>query len=82
MAFTIGFATLAPGFQHNWWYSFGGGDHGAQYAMANPLNPGGTLLTFDQKKGRNNDGSVTYYVSVRNVGAVATNYNIQGGGLT
>jgi hypothetical protein len=82
MGFTFGFGTIAPNDEQHWWYSFGGSDRGAQYTMANPLNPGGTLRTFNQAKGKNNDGTVTYYVSVRNVGAVTTNYNIQGGGLT
>ncbi len=82
MAFTTGFGTITPGTSQRWFYSFGGADRGAQYVMANPLNPGGLLLTDDQSKARNNDGTVTYFVTVRNIGGLTTNFNLQGGGLT
>jgi hypothetical protein len=50
--------------------------------MANPLNPGGILQVNNQTKERNNDGTVTYWVTVRNIGNVTTNFTLQGGGLT
>jgi hypothetical protein len=81
MAWTGFFGTLAPGASTTWWYSWGG-DRGAQLALANPLNPGGRLLSYDLSKKMENGGSITYFVSVRNTGSVTTNYNLQGGGLT
>jgi hypothetical protein len=50
--------------------------------MANPLNPGGCLQVNDQNKCRNNDGSITYWVTIKNIGSVTTNLNISGGGLS
>lgn len=83
MAFNnLGFGTIAPGHSQRWWYSFGGADHGAQYCMANPLNPGGALQVNDQTKERKNDGSVAYWVTIKNIGAFATNFNLSGGGLS
>ena len=83
MAFNnLGFGTLAPGQSTRWWYSFGGGDHGLQIAGGHPLNPGGNLLAYDQSKARNNDGTTTYWVSIRNIGSVTTNFSIQGGGAS
>jgi hypothetical protein len=81
MAWTGLFGTLAPGQSTRWNYSFAGEDRGAQLALPHPLNPGGTLQANDQTKGRNSDGTITYYVTVRNIGSFTTNYNLQGGGL-
>jgi hypothetical protein len=81
MAFNgVGFFTIPPGGVQRDWVSFGGADHGAQSIHAHPLNPGGSLQVNDQTKVMNNDGSFTYWVTVRNIGSVVTNYNLQGGG--
>jgi hypothetical protein len=87
MGFTTGFGTIAPGQVQYWWYRhFQGGvdgvDLGPQYAMANPLNPGGFLRVYHQSKKKEDNGSITYWVTVENVGSVTTNFNLQGGGLT
>ncbi|MEP7010144.1 MAG: hypothetical protein ABJC13_07460 [Acidobacteriota bacterium] len=83
MAFNnVGFGTIAPGTSQRWFYSFGGTDHGAQYCMANPLNPGACLQVNDQTKCKNSDGTITYWVTIRNIGSFTTNFNIQGGGLS
>jgi hypothetical protein len=78
----VGFGTIAPGAQNaqNWNISYGGSDHGAQAIHANPLNPGATLQVNNQRKTRNNDGSVTYWVTITNVGGFTTNFNLEGGG--
>lgn len=82
MAFNnVGFGTISPGAVQRWFVSFGGGDRGAQYIGANPLNPGGSLQMSDQTKTKNNDGSITYWVTIRNIGGVTTNFNLQGGGF-
>ena len=81
MAWTGLFGTIAPGQSQRWWYSFGGEDRGAQLALPHPLNPGATLQANDQTKARNTDGTIAYFVTVRNIGSSTTNFNWQGGGL-
>ena len=79
------FGTIAPGAANaqRWFFKFGGnGDRGTQYITAHPLNPGGDLLVFDHSKKLENNGTFTYFVSVRNVGPNVTNFNWQGGGVT
>jgi hypothetical protein len=80
MAWTAFSGTLAPGASTRWWYTWGS-DQRVQLASANPLNPNAELISYDFSKAIEG-GSVIYRVSVRNVGAFSTNYNLQGGGLT
>lgn len=78
----LGFGTIAPGDANGqrWWFRFDGGtDQGTRYITAHPLNPGGDLVVFDHSKKLENDGTFTYWVSVRNVGSNVTNFNWQGG---
>ena len=84
MAFNdLGFGTIAPGDVQRWWYRLdGGSDLGAQYCMANPLNPGGCLQVSDETKCRDDDGSITYWVTITNIGNVTTNFHLSGGGLS
>lgn len=83
MAFNnVGFGTISPGQTQRWFYTFGGADRGAQYCMAHPLNPGGSLQVNNQTKTRNNDGTITYWVSISNIGSVTTNFSLSGGGLS
>ena len=78
----VGFGTIAPGTAQRWWIKHGGnGDRGAQYTMAHPLNPGGSLQVNNQTKKRNNDGTITYWVTIRNIGDLTTNFSLSGGGL-
>jgi hypothetical protein len=76
----VGFGTIGPGGVQQWFISYGGSDHGAQSIHANPLNPGATLQVNNQRKTRNNDGSVTYWVTITNVSGLTTNFNLEGGG--
>jgi len=76
----VGFGTLGAGQSGRWWISYGGGDHGAQSIHANPLNPGACLEVNNQTKCRNNDGSITYWVTITNISGFATNFNLEGGG--
>ncbi len=71
--------SIAPGATHRWWYSYGG-DHGFQHAGADVKTPGAELIAFDQSKKIEDNGSVTYFASIRNVGPVPALYNLQGGG--
>lgn len=73
------FGTIAPGASQRWFFRLG--DRGTQYITAQPLNPGGDLLVFDHSKKMENDGTFTYFVSVRNIGPNATNFSWQGGGV-
>jgi len=83
MAFNnVGFGTILPGHSQRWWYKYGGsGDKGAQFCMAHPLNPGGVLRVTEQTKARNNDGTITYWVTIKNIGSLTTNFSLSGGGL-
>lgn len=73
--------TIAPGATHRWWYTFGG-DRGFQHAGGDLKTPGGDLIAFDQSKKMENNGSITYFVSIRNIGSVPALYNLQGGGAS
>jgi hypothetical protein len=76
----VGFGTLPPGASQRWSFAFGR-DMGTQYITAHPLNPGGDMLVFDHSKKMENNGSFTYFVTVRNIGSVTSNFNWQGGGV-
>ncbi|MGA2257751.1 MAG: hypothetical protein ABSG53_24070 [Thermoguttaceae bacterium] len=76
----VGSFNLAPGASGRYSISFGGGDHGAQAIHGHPENPGGSLQVDDQTKTMNADGSFTYWVTIKNVGTLATDFSLQGGG--
>lgn len=80
MSWTAGFGTLGPGAATRWWYALGG-DQGVQVARGNPLNPDAELISYDFSE-RIEGGTTVYRVSIRNAGGVATNFNLQGGGVT
>lgn len=82
MAWTAFSGSLAPGAQTTWWYTWGSTDKHAQPAFANPRNPGGHLLSYNFSKKMEPNGSISYFVTVRNIGSLSTTYNLQGGGLT
>jgi hypothetical protein len=71
--------TLVPGATQSWWYAFGR-DMGFQHAGADIKTPGGPLISFNQGKKMENNGSITYVVDIRNAGNVPVRYNLQGGG--
>jgi len=73
--------TISPGATLRWWYSWGS-DHGFQNAGADIKTPGAQLIAFDQGKKIENNGSVTYLVSIRNVDSVPCLHNLQGGGAS
>jgi len=79
----VGAATLlSPGASAFWNFSFGG-DAGFQIAGPNILQPfNGAVLTFFNFGKSNNNGGVTYFVTIRNDGGVTAVHNIQGGGVT
>jgi hypothetical protein len=49
--------------------------------MANPLDPGGAMQTFNQSKMRHFFNTVSHAVNVVNVGSVVSRYNLEGGSL-
>jgi hypothetical protein len=81
MTWTSGFGNLAPGGIQTFWVEGFVGEP-AQYIMANPLNPGGSLMISDFTKVMNNDGSITYWVTIINTGTVSTNFNLIGGSVS
>jgi hypothetical protein len=74
---------LNAGFSTLWNYSFPApSDRHVQIAGANilPLNGARhTALDFGKS---NLNGAITYFVRIRNDGAVAATHNLEGGGLT
>lgn len=71
--------SIAPGQTLRWWYSYGG-DRGFQHAGGDVKTPGAELIADDQSKKNENNGSVTYFVSIRNAGVFPALHNLQGGG--
>jgi hypothetical protein len=61
----------------------GGQDQGAQFAQGSSENPGGDLVSDGHEKILSSDGNntVTYAFQLTNFGT-ATNYMLEGGGLT
>jgi hypothetical protein len=74
---------LAAGQSFYWWYSYGGGDQGTQFASADIQNPGWSSphLADDQRKELDNNGNATYFVRITNQGPGTCNHNLQGGGM-
>ena len=71
--------TIAPGATHSWWYAWGA-NFGFQHAGADIKTPGGPLVSFNQSKKMESNGSITYFVDIRNAGSLPVLYNLQGGG--
>ena len=81
MTWTSGFGNIIPAKVQRWWVEGFVGEP-AQFIMANPLNPGGSLMITEFTKVMNNDGSITYWVTISNIGSVNTNCNLIGGSVT
>jgi hypothetical protein len=87
MAYTIGSGTLAPGDVWRCFVRFNNGiDAGTQYITARPYqlegaSLGGELVVFDHSRKIENDGTFTYFVSVRNDGPAIVDFVLQGGGV-
>lgn len=66
-----------------WWWYTRGGDFGAQHACADIKTPnsGAVHLADMQRKRKENDGSVTYFVRITNQGPGSAWHNLQGGGF-
>lgn len=73
---------LAQGQSVTWSYSFGA-DRGTQFATADVKAPnqGAVHVADNQAKRKENNGSATYFVLIRNQGPGAAFHNIQGGGV-
>jgi hypothetical protein len=72
---------LGPGGVHYWWYTFGD-NRGAQYATADVKTPGAQMMAVEQGEQMENDGHITYFVTIRNNGPQWCWYNLHGGGLS
>ncbi|MDP4261156.1 MAG: hypothetical protein Q8941_01380 [Bacteroidota bacterium] len=73
--------SIAPGATLRWSYSWGS-DHGFQHAGADIKTPGAELVAFEQGKKMENNGSINYFVNIKNVGTVTCLHNLQGGGAS
>lgn len=78
----VGSFYLAAGATGRYNISYGGSDQGAQAIGGQVENPGGCLQATDQTKCMNTDGTITYWVTLQNIGSAPTNFNLQGGGYT
>jgi hypothetical protein len=76
--------SLNPGADFWWWYSYGGGDQGTQFASADIKTPnsGAVHLADQQRKTKDNNGNATYFVHITNQGPGVAFHNLQGGGMS
>ena len=77
MAWSTFIGTINPGASVRvsyWWDGY----QGVQVARARPLNPGSQLRVSNQGQRLNEDGSYTYFVTVRNVGSLPVSYDLTG----
>jgi hypothetical protein len=91
MAFSnVGLGAIAPGAANaqRWFFRFGGGINvGTQYITAHPITPpgaipaGAELVVFDHSKKVEDDGTFTYFVSVRSNGPGIVIFRWEGGGV-
>jgi len=77
MAWSVFIGTINPGTSQGVAYSWDG-YHGVQVARARPLNPGSQLRVSNQGQRLDEDGSYTYFVTVRNVGSLPVSYELTG----
>jgi hypothetical protein len=84
MAFNgIGYFSIAAGqsFRLDGWSWPDGGDRGAQYFSAHPLEPNGKLVMTEQNKTQGSDGRTYYGFRVKNEGPNDVHFSVQGGGF-
>ncbi|MDP9279839.1 MAG: hypothetical protein M3P00_10510 [Gemmatimonadota bacterium] len=73
--------TISPGATHYWWFTRNGGaNFGEQHGGADVKTPGAQLVADNQGKKIENNGTVSYHLSIRNADALPALYNLQGGG--
>lgn len=70
---------IAPGATQSWWYSWGD-NHGQQFASADMKTPGAEMVVIAESERRESNGSITYFVTLKNNGPQWCYYNLQGGG--
>lgn len=85
MAFKFGSYTQAVGPAWFYGYSFpdGNGDHGAQYAAADPIEPfrDATLEMLQQQVALGDDNRIHYGVEINNAGPLLAGFSLTGGGF-
>jgi len=84
MAFNgVGFFSIKSGesFRLDGWSWPDGGDRGAQYFSAHPLEANGKLVITEQNKTKGSDGRTYYGFRVTNEGPNDVHFNVQGGGF-
>jgi hypothetical protein len=85
MAFSgIGNFTIAArqSLRLTFFFPGGNGDRGPQNFFAHPINVNSTLVTTEQTKLQQRNGSFLYGCTVLNEGPLAAIFNVQGGGFT
>ena len=77
MAWEVPVGSINPGQSVRVTYSWNG-YRGVQVARARPRNPGSELRVSEQGQRLNANGSYTYFVTVRNVGAFPVQWSLTG----
>lgn len=73
---------LPPGGTYRWAYTWGTTNMGMQLASADVKTPNNTPhVAYDQEKQINPDGTVWYFVTIRNNGTQWAWHNLTGGGM-
>ena len=80
MAWTWGTNTLNPGQTQRWWLWWSGYP-GFEVIGVQPINPGSEIQCTTPGVQMNNDGSTTYFITVRNVGPFAVQYHFRGNAI-
>ncbi|WP_380705267.1 hypothetical protein [Salinithrix halophila] len=73
MAWQIGPQSLSPGASVRWWFHWSGYP-GFEVIGVKPATPGSELRYSEPGVQMNNDGSTTYYMTVKNVGPFSVQY--------
>lgn len=81
MAFNVpNWGTISGGQSFPVAYTFGGANHGAQFAEGSPQNPGAFLISDQEGISTDNGGGITYQFQLTCFGN-STVFSLDGGGL-
>jgi len=71
--------TLSPGYSTRWWTGGSGWYSHANLVQldAHPINPGSELVYYDFGSKLENEGTWTYFVTVRNTGPHPVSYHMR-----
>ena len=81
MAWEVGPFTLAPGASERRWFAFGPGDAGLQVIAPHPISPSAELDYSMNGIQLNDDCSLTYWITTRNIATVAVQFFYRGNNI-